>query len=86
MNIPRLYETQDTPAEEKIIYRKYEVAALGFFWLIAELDERQGLAFGYANLNDDEMAEWGYISLAELTSIGARLVTNWTPQPFRDCF
>jgi hypothetical protein len=40
----------------------------------------------HANLGDDEMAEWGYQSLAELESLGSnlgvgcRLDPDWTPR------
>ena len=35
--IPELYETENIPFEEKIIYRRYQVKELGYYWLIAEL-------------------------------------------------
>jgi len=55
--IPMLYATENIPFEKKIVYRRYEIKELGFYWLIAELDKKKNLAFGYANLNDDELAE-----------------------------
>jgi len=42
------------------------------------------LAFGYANLNDDHMAEWGYISVEELIDNGAIKDRNWKPVSFLD--
>ena len=42
------------------------------------------LAFGYANLNDNEMAEWGYISIRELRENGAYNVPHWKPKIFSD--
>jgi len=53
--IPGLYATEHIPFEEKIIYRRYQLRQLGFYWLIAELENN--LAFGYANLNNDDFAE-----------------------------
>ena len=55
--IPELYATERISCERKIIYQKYEIKNLEFYWLIAELDKKKNLAFGYANLNDDELAE-----------------------------
>ena len=61
-----------TPLEKKIIYQKWDLEKVGFYWLIAELDRRAEIAFGYANLNNDDFAEWGYITLYELEDSGAR--------------
>lgn len=74
--IPRLYATEDVPLEKKMIYQKWEIPEVGFYWLIAELD-RKNIAFGYANLNNDDFAEWGYISMEELIDSGASLDRNW---------
>ncbi len=41
--------------------------------------KEEDLAFGYANLNDDQMAEWGYISIKELLENGAELDREWKP-------
>jgi hypothetical protein len=57
--VPELYETEKVPIEEKIIHQRYQIKEIGFYWLLAELDPKENMAFGYANLNDDEMAEWG---------------------------
>ena len=66
-NIPRLYETENIPAEEKLIYLHFFFS--GCDWFIAEYDGDDTF-FGFAILNSDyEMAEWGYISFAELKSI-----------------
>ncbi|MEM3769521.1 MAG: hypothetical protein QXE37_05760 [Nitrososphaerales archaeon] len=82
--IPKLYETEDIPFEEKIIYRRYWIRELGFYWLIAELDEESNIAFRYANLNNDAFAEWGYIDLNELLSMGVELDEGWRPCKFKD--
>ncbi|MCE5249404.1 DUF2958 domain-containing protein [bacterium] len=58
-------------------------------WFITEYDG-DDLFFGFAILNSDyEMAEWGYISFAELKSIRIHGLEidcemNWTPKPARD--
>lgn len=57
---------------------------MGFYWLIAELDPKKNLAFGYANLNNDDFAEWGYISIDELLENGAELDKDWTPCKYKE--
>jgi len=80
--IPRLYETENVPIEEKLIYLHFFIG--GCDWYIAEYDG-ENLFFGFAILNSDfEMAEWGYISFAELKSIYVHGIeidceTDWTP-------
>lgn len=80
--IPKLYETDGTPFEKKVIYQKWDIENIGFYWLIAELDKKKNLAFGYANLNDDNFAEWGYIELFELRQNGAEQDGYWKPCVF----
>lgn len=65
--IPRLYKTENTPLEEKLIYLHCFI--LGTDWYITEYDG-DDLFWGFTILNSDyEMAEWGYISFAELKGI-----------------
>jgi hypothetical protein len=82
--IPNLYETDSIPFEKKIICQKWDIPQIGFYWLIAELDKKKNLAYGYANLNDDLFAEWGYISIRELMDNNATLCRDWTPCSFED--
>jgi hypothetical protein len=82
--IPKLYETDGTPFEKKIIHQKWDLKKVNFYWLIAELDRKENLAFGYANLNDDLFAEWGYISIEEIMDNGANLDRNWNPCTFEE--
>jgi hypothetical protein len=79
-----LYATEGTPLEEKTIFQKYEINSVGFYWLIAELDPKERLAFGYANLNNDDFAEWGYISIDELLENGAELDEEWKPCQYKE--
>jgi len=79
-----LYETEDVPLERKTIYRRYQIGPIGFYWLIAELDPLNNLAFGYANLNNEDLAEWGYISVGELLENGAMEDKEWEPCSFMD--
>jgi hypothetical protein len=82
--IPKMYETEKVPLEKKMIYQRYEIKELGFYWLIAEFDEEENLAFGYANLNDDVCAEWGYIHVKELLENGARLDEGWKTCTYKE--
>jgi hypothetical protein len=82
--IPGLYETEKVPLEKKMIYQRYEIKELDFYWLIAELDEKDNLAFGYANLNDDVCAEWGYVSIKELLENGAKPDKEWKPCIYKE--
>jgi len=67
-----------------MIYQKWDIERIGFYWLIAELDRKENLAFGYANLNDDQNAEWSYISIEELIDVSAKKDQNWKPVLFPD--
>lgn len=80
--VPELYATDGVPLEKKIIYQKWEIPQVRFYWLIAELDKKENLAFGYANLNDDNFAEWGYIGIEELIDNGASQDREWKPCTF----
>jgi hypothetical protein len=65
--IPRLYETENVPLKDKMIYLHFFIG--GCDWYVAEHDG-EDLFFGYAILNNDyQMAEWGYVSFSELKSI-----------------
>ena len=65
--IPGLYETEDTPLGEKLVYLHFFIG--GCDWYVTEYDG-DDLFFGYAILNgDEEMAEWGYISFEELKKL-----------------
>lgn len=82
--IPKLYETDRIPTPKKIVYQKWHLKHVNFYWLIAELDKKANLAFGYANLDDDVFAEWGYISIKELIDNGAELDREWEPRTFEE--
>ena len=65
--IPKLYETEKIPLQEKDIHLHFFIG--GCDWYISEFDG-EDLFWGFAILNNDlEMAEWGYVSFAELKSI-----------------
>lgn len=83
-SIPELYTTENIAFGKKVIHQRYQIKEIGFYWLIAELDKKSRLAFGYANLNNDEFAEWGYISINELSENGAQLDRDWKPCSYKD--
>jgi hypothetical protein len=62
--IPKLYETDSIPADDKIVRLRY-FGGGSAYWLIVELDQETGEAFGYAELFAG-CGEWGYIFLPEL--------------------
>ena len=65
--LPGLYDTEDVPLGEKLIHMHFFLGSCD--WYVAEYDG-QDLFFGYAVLNGDrQLAEWGYISLAELKAL-----------------
>ena len=68
--IPRLYETENIPLKEKLIYLHFFFG--GCDWYVAEYDG-EDLFFGYTILNGDIInAEWGYISFSELKDINIK--------------
>ena len=85
--IPRLYETENVQTEDKLIHLHFFIG--GCDWYMAEYDG-DDLFFGFAILNSDfEMAEWGYISFAELQPINVHGIeidceTDWTPKKASD--
>ena len=83
-SIPKLYATESVPLNEKIIYAHFFQGSSD--WYIAEYDPKENMAFGYTILNGDtEMAEWGYISIAELSRVKIiELDFYWQPQPFAE--
>jgi hypothetical protein len=64
--LPRLYETENKPLKEKLIYLHFFIG--GCDWFISEYDG-EDLFFGYVILGDSIFGEWGYISFEELKSI-----------------
>jgi hypothetical protein len=84
--IPRLYETEPTPLNDKIIHLHFIIG--GCDWFIVEHDG-DDLFFGYAILNNDtNNAEWGYVSFSELKEISingieidCELEEFWPPTP-----
>ena len=66
--IPALYSAEHIPLKEKVIYMHFFLG--GCDWYASEYEPKDLLFFGFAILNNDlEMAEWGYFSLEELSSL-----------------
>ena len=70
-NLPALGSTVEIPLNQKIIHMHFFIGA--FDWYVAEYDKDEDLFFGYVNLGDDEMAEWGNFSFEELREIKVRV-------------
>jgi hypothetical protein len=66
--LPRLYETENTPALDTLIHQHYFM--FNSDWYVAEYGKEDRVFFGYTILNGDMFnSEWGYISLDELLNI-----------------
>ncbi len=81
--IPAFYATEKVPVKEKTIHMHFFVG--GCDWYAAEYDPESQLFFGFAILNDLEMAEWGYFSLQELCDLRVKFLEvdrdlHWQPQ------
>jgi Protein of unknown function (DUF2958) len=76
--MPQTYE-QDGKGDAAVVHLHYFTGVAD--WYITEKDVDGGVhqAFGYAHLGDDEMAEMGYISIAELVENRVELDLHWTP-------
>jgi len=65
--VPRLYETENVPAKDKVIHMHFFLASSD--WFIVEFDG-DDIFFGFACLNGwTDLAEWGYISFKELREL-----------------
>jgi hypothetical protein len=88
--VPRLYETDGVPAENKEIVAHYFSASCD--WWLAEIGDTDGdpIGFGYCQLFPDG-GEWGYVDLRELEEVnafhGVVIVERdcfWTPAKFNE--
>ena len=80
--LPPYRSTQHIPAEDKIIHMHFFVDPC--HWLVAEYDPEFEIFFGYVNLGDASLAEWGDFSLQELEEVnvyGNQIVRDPTWQP-----
>jgi hypothetical protein len=63
--LPKLYSTEDVALKDKKILMHFFIGACD--WYAAEYSD--GMFFGYSNMGDDQCAEWGNFSLAELKAV-----------------
>jgi hypothetical protein len=80
--VPGLYSQENKNIEETIIYQKWVLPFVGFYWLISEFNPIDQIAFGFCNLNDDQNAEWGYVHLPEIIKEGAFPLDGFEPTRF----
>jgi|SRR5699024_2144028 len=66
--LPKLYETEDVPTEEKVAQVKFFSITNGWTWYGVEYDPNEKLFFG---LVEGWETEWGYFSLEELEAVNA---------------
>lgn len=67
-----LYSTEEIPTHEKeVIAHFFNPTGVGDWYIVEGEMQTDGdvLMFGYCHLGDDQMAEWGYVSLNELENI-----------------
>ena len=85
--IPKLYDSEDVPAKDKMIYMHFFLANSD--WFVAEFDGDDTF-FGFACLNGwTDCAEWGYISVRELKELNFRGLEvdrelNWISKKAKD--
>lgn len=79
--MPKTFETDGQP--DPIVYLHYFMG--GMDWHITERDMTpiQLQAFGRANLGGG--GELGYISIFEITRMGAEIDLHWQPKPLSQC-
>lgn len=67
LRLPALFSTEGVEAADKMILVHLFVGSAD--WYICEADLNNNELFGFACLGDWDMAEWGYISIAELKEL-----------------
>ena len=77
--IPPIYSTDDVKCKDKIAYAQYFSPLLNYDWFVFEMNQYNEESyfggsvttefFGYANLNNDDLAELGYFTLNEFEAI-----------------
>lgn len=89
--MPKTYETEDIPTEDKVLHLHYFRGGVDAWIVEKDMgdgsdDLRQHQAYGKQGLFgggwDD--AEWGYISIQELIDNDVELDLHWTPTMAKD--
>ncbi len=86
---PKLYsnDSQKTPLANTLIHHHFFIGNCD--WFVAEYDG-EDLFWGYTNLGDDEMSEWGYFSFQELRELTIHKIfevdfdPHWQVRPARE--
>jgi hypothetical protein len=91
MELPDLGETEDIPADEKVVQVKLFTPWSSWTWFIVEYDTLKDLAFGFAfDATNPYGAEWGDISIQELRELrgpfGLKVERDlwFDPKPFKE--
>lgn len=81
--VPRLYETEDAPPEQKMVHAIYIIPLeSGWSWYLTEYDPETRTGFGLVAGYD---VEWGYFNLDELMENHAqRLILVDLPKTFEE--
>jgi hypothetical protein len=83
-SIPALYATENQSPSEKIAQVKIIHPFAPFmFWYIFEFDGDDTL-FVWANLGDNDCAEYGYASLQEMEESGCIVDRSFKPTPLSE--
>lgn len=82
-HVPRLYETENTPPEQKMVHAIYIIPLESCWsWYLTEYDLETRTGFGLVAGYD---VEWGYFSLDELAENHAqRLILVDLPKTFEE--
>jgi len=64
--LPKLGETEDVPTKDKMVLMHFFIGSAD--WYAIEFDG-EDIFFGFADLGDPVMSEWGYFSLKELKEL-----------------
>lgn len=80
--LPKLYENENLePKEIKVPIKLYD-PFINFCFYLTEYDSDTQLAFGFANLNDKQSVELGYINIKVILSdsVYITLDNKWNPE------
>lgn len=64
--IPKMYSSEDTKLEDKIVYAKFFTPDSNWTWWVLEYDKTEQLLFGMVHGHEREL---GYVSLTELEEL-----------------
>lgn len=85
--LPNMYETEDTPTQDKVVHVKYFCPWNHWTWYGVEYDPEFRTFFGYVVGHDNE---WGYFDLESMETVtgpfGLKIERDlhWTPKKFSE--